>query len=1102
MLTILFARAGQDIRGELLERMSRSKASRRLLLTPEQYSHETERALCQALGSAGSRGCEVLSFTRLSARVADAWGGGAAPVLDAGGRMLLLYRAMRQVGELLKSYRGVSRKPAFLAGLMASIDECRSYAVTPEQLTAAGEALSGPQGDKLRDIGLIYGAYETLASQGRADPRTRLDRLAQALDESGWARGTEVWVWGFTDFTPQEGAVLKALLRQAPVTAALVCDQADPSDIFEPARRSAGYLTRLADSVGAAVERRTVLRPASREESLAYLEEHLFAGTLYPWEGPCQVVRQTAPDPRREVEWTAAEILRLVREEGYRFRDIAVCARDFAHYEGLVESVFEQYGVPVFLSTMSDVLQKPVLALVTSVLAATANDYPYEELFRYLKTGLTGLTEEERDLLENYVLTWDVKGGTWTRQKPWDMHPEGYGQTFCDEDIALVERLDSLRRQVIAPLETLRKNSGKTGRSHAAALYRLLEDIDLPRRLEQRAVSLEERGDLKGAAEYRQLWEILAGALEQCALLLDDMALELEEFSRLFSLALSQYDVGSIPVSLDRVTAGDAPRMAGKAVKALFLLGADSASIPSCAPAPGLFTDLDREALAGQALELAPRQGDKLQRELTIAYETCALPTGRLYVSWSAVSGTGEARTPSFLYQRLAALFPDREEVRPDAACRLAAPGPALELAGTRADVAAALSPLPGYGERVERLRAASLWRRGRLSPNGVAALYGGVVPMSATRLDLYNSCHFSHFMRFGLEARPRQRAKFRASDYGTFIHAVLEQVLAEGLELPGGIAALASDPVLRRSLTARAADRYETQTLAGLEGESARFRHTFARMKQSAQAVTDSVVQELAASDFTPAFFELGFGRGQTLPPLEVERGVRLRLTGFVDRVDSWEKDGKRYVRVVDYKTGKKSFDFSDVADGRGLQMLLYLFALRREGAALFGGEEIVPAGVLYVPARSPLVNGERSMSGEEVDAILQRDLKRRGLVLDDQAVLDAMEHTDGAYRYLPIASSGKGKLDYLVSEEQLNRLDVYLTRALEEAAGQLAQGNIDADPYWHDGEKNACRYCEYAAACHFEECCGDKARWRRALSAEEFWETLRRREEEEDGH
>mgnify|MGYP001035389379 CR=1 FL=1 len=1096
MLNLLYARAGQDIQGELLERMGASSARRRLLIVPEQYSHESERAMCAALRGGALGACEVLSFTRLAGRLTDAAGGGAAPMLDAGGRMLLMYAALRQAADMLAVYRAPSRKPAFLTSLLATADECRAYRVEPETLISAGEELGGRQGDKLRDLGLICAAYRALEAQGAADPRGRLDRLAVQLEDTRWGAGMAFYVYGFTDFTPQEERVLAALMAQGELTAALVCGRGDdPAGIFEPAFRAARRLVRLAKDSAAAVREETLDRPLARHPSLAFLEEHLFGGgPEVPWRGECAVTRIAAATPRQEAEWCAAEVLRLLREENYRCRDIAVCARRAGGYGELIDSVFSRYGIPVFRSAMEDILEKPVLALVTSALAAAALDYPYEELFRYLKTGLTDVTEEERDLLENYVLTWDLKGSAWTRKKPWDMHPEGYGRPFTPEDTELVERLDGLRRRVVAPLEALRKGKDKTGRGRALALYQLLEDIGLPGRLAQRADGLEDRGDRNTAAQYRQLWDILTGGLEQCALLLGDAELELEEFSQLFSLVLSQYDVGAIPVSLDAVAVGDAPRMAHKEVRALFLLGADSASIPDCAPSPGLFDPQDRDALAAMEVELAPKQEDKLRREMTIAYETCCRPSDRLYISYAAGSGDDQ-RTPCFLWERLGALFPDAPAADGgDPMARLAAPDAALELAGRDPSLAEALRQVPGLAPRVERIQSAARWRRGRLSRPAVDALFGTVVPMSATRLDLVNSCHFSHFLRFGLRAQPRQRAQMRAADYGTFVHHVLEHTLRaakeKGVSLGDGAAV--------ETLSRAAADLYEREALAGLEEEPARFRCLFGRMKEAALAVAQSVCAELNLSDFAPAAFELGFGPGKDLPPVEVEQGVRLRLTGYVDRVDQWLHQGKRYLRVVDYKTGKKSFDFADVEDGRGLQMLLYLFALSREGA--LGPGETVPAGVLYVPARMPLVDGERGMTGEEIQTARDKLLRRQGLVLDDRSVLSAMERTQGEYRFLPVAAGRNGG-DYLVTRSQMEALDRYITGALRRAAGELAQGNIDADPYWHGADKNPCRWCDYRAACHFEEGCGDVKRYRRGVGAKEFWLWMAQREEDEDG-
>ena len=175
---------------------------------------------------------------------------------------------------------------------------------------------------------------------------------------------------------------------------------------------------------------------------------------------------------------------------------------------------------------------------------------------------------------------------------------------------------------------------------------------------------------------------------------------------------------------------------------------------------------------------------------------------------------------------------------------------------------------------------------------------------------------------------------------------------------------------------------------------------------------------------------------------------------------------------------------------------MLLYLFALTRHGE-LFGPEEVVPAGVLYVPARNPIIRGDRAMTDEDIRAAQDRELRRQGLVLDDPAVMAAMEQGDGKFRFLP------DRADYHVSEGQMAALDEYVTDALKKAAGQMAAGNIDADPYWHDGQHNACRWCDYRAACHFEECCGDRARYRKGISGKEFWSWMEQRKEgEEHGH
>ena len=1070
MLKLILGRAGSGKTTAVLDRLCKAGRERpQVLMVPEQQSHEAERALCKAGGSGVSLYAEVLSFSRLANRVFQQAGGLGTEELDGGGRLLLMYSAVKSVSGALTVYARPSRRPAFLQSLLATVDELKSCCVPPEALITAGQEAGGPEGDKLRDLGLICGAYDALTAHIALDPRDRLTRAAEKLEGCPWAKGKDLWLDGFTDFTPQQGEVLRRLLVQAEtVTVTLTCDHLEEDEggtgIFSPARKTAAWLIRLAQKSGVSCEVEHLVGSCPvKAEPLKFLEENLFAHRNtepVPAEGAVELFR--ALRPRSEVEWAASRILGLVREEGLRFRDIGVAARNYGAYRDLVESVFPRYGVPVFSSVMTDILEKPVLALVTAALDTVAGGYTYDDVFRYLKTGLTDLPEEDRDLLENYVLKWDIRGSRWTQVKPWTWHPRGYGFPLEEEDRALLARLDRARRQVAEPLELLRKNSMKTGKGQAEALYSFMETIGLPDRLSQRVEELSRRGQPALADEYRQLWEILCAGLEQCAALLGDTPMELEEFALLFRLVLSQYDVGTIPVSLDRVTAGETTRETGHRVKALILLGADDASIPQVGASAGLLSDDDRTLLAAYGLELNGSTRELLYREMTTVYLTCARPSRRLLVSWPAQGAGGEERRPSFLAERLRLLFSDLKWVREEelnGSFRLEAPLPALEQAGRDPAARKALEGLPQYAPQVERLLRAARWERGSLSRPAVDRLYGKRVPMSASRMDKYKSCHFSYFMRYGLKAEPRKPAGFTAPEYGTFVHYVLEHVLQDEMfrqtALPGMEGAVLEDrKKWLRQLTQEAVDRYVAEELGGLEGQSDRFRYLFRRLLRSVQAVVDNVAEELLSSQFKPISFELGFGRKEDLPPVELTvDDVTISVTGFVDRVDGWVHDGRLYLRVVDYKTGRKSFDLTEVWNGLGLQMLLYLFTLEGKGESLYG-LPVEGAGVLYLPARDAVVRGSRLMSDEAWRKTLDKELRRSGLVLDDPAVLEAMEPAgEGGYRFLPLKvsrSTGAISGEALATAEQLGKLGRHIQKVLEEICRELARGDISADPFW----------------------------------------------------
>ena len=1099
MLTILIGRAKTGKSDTILRRMAElGESSQQILLVPEHASHQAEVDVCRACGDTASRHAEVLSFRRLGERVLSITGGIADVTLDNGGKLLTLQRALLETAPQMTVYRKPSQKVGFLEQMLALFDELRSYEVTPEILYQQAQDIDGATHDKLTDLSLLYAAYEARLRRPGLDARDRMTKLCDHLEESGYVRDKDIFIDGFTYFNAQERRALAIFLRQArSVTVTLLGEVNSREDIFEPTLKTMSMLERLAASEGKPVK---LLSLTNEDPSaLGHLEHHFFGENL-PYEGDSTAIRlREAATVYSEVEQTAADIRRLLAAGKCRCRDITVAARNMTEYAGTIETVFERYGIPVYLSRRSDILEKPVLSLLTGVLSSISNGYEYEDMFRWLKTGLAGLTAEECDLLENYVLKWDIHGQTWLRDEDWTENPDGYGAPWNDRRQAVLTQVNQLRRRVREPLERLAAGlkAGETARDYVEALYGFMEELKLETALTERMHAQAEAGRMQEAEETAQLWEILCGVLDQFVEILGEEHLEQSEFERLFRLVLTQYSVGTIPVALDQVSVSEITRNDRHTTSYLFLLGANDHVLPDPGQSGGLLNEDDRQALALRGVELAPTGMERMGIELQNLYAALAQPTAGLTVSYPVTDVSGSELRPAFVVERLRKLFPKLcvEHERADKAYRLSAVEPALEMAGQDPD-----GPLwryfqqePDCARHLSAMERAAAARRGSLSPAAVRAIYGERVSMTASRLERMRSCHFAYFMEYGLRAKPREPASFDAPQIGTFLHYLLENVTRDVLG-QGGFAAVDNKELHR--LTRQYIDQYAEQELHNFQNRTPRFRYLFNRLRTNAYAIIDQVAEELRHSDFVPMAFELGFGgKDGTLPAVTISRpDGELRVGGKVDRVDGWIKDDKLYLRVVDYKSGKKKFDLANVRMGLDIQMLLYLFALQKEGAKFFG-KEIEPAGVLYLPARDEILPAERGISPEALQKEREKMLKRSGLLLEDPAVLQAMEHEALTEpHYLPLRVGKDGNLSgSLASAARLGKLGTYVDKLLGQISDELRSGNIDADPCCHSEEDSQCRFCDWVSACQFRDGRDrDRLRYILPVKPEEFWKEL----------
>ena len=1092
MITRILGRAGSGKTARIFSEIAGHTARREgglILLVPEQYSHEAERELCAAAGDGLSACAEVLSFTGLARKVfADC--GGARPRIDGGGRLLCMAAAMDAVGGALTVYSRGRREPKLLAELLHAADELKNAGLSPEDLARAAAQTEGVLADKLRDLALLLEAFAACQARSGADSADALETLAELIGDSTAAKG-RFYVDGFTDFTVLEQRVLEALIAAgAELTVCLTCGRDEEGELFALPRRTARWLEETARAHGQPC--RTEWMEPAAEGPIPFYCDHLFSfGAQEAPEVKESIRLVTAASAAEECELAAAELLRLARAGG-RWRDMAVAVRGFEDYRVALEAACERYGVPLFTSGRTDILQKSLPLLIASALEAVERGYEYEAMFSYLKTGLAGFEPEELDELENYVILWNIRGQAWDR--PFRQHPEGYNREATEESEALLERLNGQRRAIMAPLKALERagKAASTAAQQAEALADFLLDIELPERLEKRSAALEELGLAETAAEYGRLWDIVCTALEQFAAVLGDMPMEPALFGALFRLMLSQYDVNLIPVSLDRVQAGDMDKMRRRHIRHLLLLGATDERLPAPREGGGVFSAEEREELGGLGFALGSAE-EELSREFGGIYNCLSLPSESLYISRPRTDAEGAEARPSMIVERARSLF-GLEEQRGDLmTARLQARDSARGLAV----LGAAGDPRPeaqaareyfsrrGEGESVERLARTARQSRGRLSPEAVERLYGRRPSLSASRAEKFNSCRFGYFLQYGLKAKPRQKALFDPRDYGSFLHDVLERT-ARGAMAEGGFRALSRARV--EALAEEAMEDYIHRQLNDFADKSPRFIYLFKRLRRTVKQVAADMWEELSRSDFVPLEMELDLTEPGLLEP---DESGGPRLTGRVDRVDGWVKDDVLYLRVTDYKTGVKKFSLSDLCRGMDMQMLLYLFTLQKRGREHFGFSDIRPAGVLYAPVRVTMTAVDCEPDEEMLAELERADTRRSGLVLQQEEVLEAMENGPDK-RFIPVRFGKNGPQgDALVTAERFGALSRFIDKTLKELAAELRAGSVEADPWFKNARDNACAFCDYRDACLFDEA-GDCRRPVTNLKAAEAWETI----------
>ena len=1085
MLTLLLGTdwiANRDAVLHMIANDVAMQAPGRLLLVPELISHDMERRLCEVAGDTSSRFAEVLSFSRLTRRVCDWSGIGIPKCLDNGGRLVAMAASTRQLHSQLKAYAAVETRPEFLSGLVDAVDEFKRCCISAEDLNEASRKTSGAFAQKLHELSLILSAYDGISNHGYRDPRDLLTWTLEQLQDSDFAQNHVFYIDGFPDFTRQNMAIIEHLIQYAPnVVISMNCDCPNSTNLaFEKAAETTAKLLRIAKECNIPVNIHTI-QPINRP--LNEVSRLLFQGKIQSNSDLSAFLRLVQAENVYDECILAAEHILSLIHNGERYKDIGIVCPDLSTYGNALNMHLSLCGIPAYLAGTEDILENSAISTVLTALDCALGGFEQKDVLRYLKSALSPVSLDTCDQLENYAILWNIQGYRWLED--WTAHPAGLQEIWQEQDTEKLNELNCARAFVMNPLKELSlgfKNSKKLS-DQIEALYQFLNTIQLDSHLQQFAQQMDAAGDNRSAQILNQHWDILLSALEQLDDMLGETVWDSDTFSRLFRLLLSQYDVGTIPTVLDSVMIGPVSAMRCQQVKHLLVIGAAEGTFPSYGSISGVLTDHERNELRQMGIPLTGGAAEGLQIEFSEIYGVFCGADSTIYVS--CPSGQG-----SFVYRRLYQMV-GSEYVAPlpisavavnenEAAAFLCRTG--------QMDVAESL----GLSAVYESVNNRRVYTFGRIQQGSISKLYGKQLNLSASQVDKQAECRLSYFLKYGLRAKERKAVSVDPAEFGTFVHAVLEETAREITNI-GGFKAVTLEQTLE--IAEKYSQKYIQEHFSQIDSQ--RISYLFRRNDRELMMVVEELWEELQNSSFVPIDFEVAFGDGQKLTAIPIDgKNMPAQLRGFVDRVDTWQEEGRNYYRVVDYKTGKKDFDYCDILNGLGLQMLLYLFALQQQGEVLLGKHPI-PAGVQYFPARVPIISADGALSDEEAIEERQSQWKRKGLILGDDDVLFAMENSDS-----PTRLSCKRKKDGTISgdiasKEQFQLLSRYVFHLLGKMADEIASGDVTPNPYTRGSAHNACRFCPYGAVCHSATVEG--RRNYQTVSSQRFWEEIKK---EMDNH
>lgn len=1064
------------------------------LIVPNQMALMAEKKLMEITNNVSLINTEVITFNRMAFRVRNEIGGAKKTNLSKSGKAMLLYDILCKQKDSL-NFLGKSSENVDIIG--NSITEFKKHRIDINKLR---EECNNTQDMylklKLNDMITMYKEFESSIQNRFLDENDVLDILNNQIVESNQFKDAIIYIDEFVGFTTQEYQIIAKLLQIAKQVNITICtdnlmqNEELDKDIFYASKNTGIKLINIAKEYGIEIEEDVKLKNLYRfkNEELKHLEENFYKIPYKKYEEePKNIKMFLANNQYSEIEHIATQIVKLVRNEEYRYKDISVITKNLSIYSSLIKVIFSNYNIPVFIDEKRELSENIIVKFLISVLEICNKNWSYESVFNYLKTGFVNIEREEIFKLENYCIRWGIKGNKWYKE---DWNYVGKDEYTKEE----VDRLNELRRMIVKPIRNLQEKAKKdnTFLNLTKILYEFLQEMKLEETIKLKINKLEEKGFIELANEYETSFKVLIELFDEIVLVFGEEKTNFDKYISTLKIGLKNTGLGKIPATQDEVIVGDVSRSRSHKVKAVFIIGINDGEFPSVYKDEGFFNDKDREYLKEQGFELANGSLENLYEENFNIYKAFTVAEEKLFLSYASSDNEGRTLRPSILITKMKKIYSNLQETSDIISQE-------KEIITKNNTFDNLIEKLNDYqeGKDVEDIwfdvlnyyENDALWKSRllkslegitytnipeQIKPEFVKKLYGETLHTTISRLERYRSCPFSFYLEYGLKLKEKKSLKLDPIDTGSFMHEVIDTFFENVANKKISIQEIENADI--EKIVKQIVEEKLNLTSNYIFKSIPKFIILTNRLCRLVTLSIIYIVQGLKNTDFEVVGNEIEFKNGKEYRPIEIvtKDGKKVEITGKIDRIDLAKDETGKYIRIIDYKSSAKDINLNEVLAGLQLQLITYLDAVCQD-------KDLIPAGILYFGLVEPKIDkGKRTkdITEEEIEQKLREHFRMNGLVLAEMNIINMMDNKlkDGEKSdVIPVKIKKDGTMDKtskVVSRKEFEILQKYVKNTLAQISKEILDGNIDIKPYYNvKTKRKPCEYCKYNSICNFKK-------------------------------